>query len=80
MTQTNANQTIAQAIPLWHACSAMKKKSAARQTTERDKILAASERTRQACNKLTEEERRRLHQEAFAIIYGHDAKTPARSR
>jgi hypothetical protein len=29
---------------------------------------------------LTDEERRRLHTEALATIYGHDAKAHARSR
>ena len=57
----------------------MKKKSAKEQAKDRADILTASERTRQACNKLTNEERRRLHEKALAIIYGHDAKIPARS-
>ncbi len=42
--------------------SAMKKKSARQQAKERDEILAACERTRQACNKLTDDERRRLRE------------------
>ncbi|MCU0786471.1 MAG: hypothetical protein MUF81_20990 [Verrucomicrobia bacterium] len=58
----------------------MKKKSAKQQDKERDEILASCERTRQACNKLPEEERRRYHDLALAMIYGHDAKTTARSR
>jgi hypothetical protein len=47
---------------------------------ERDEVLAAAERTRQACNKLASEERRRLREKALAMIYGHDAKTSARRR
>ena len=57
----------------------MKKKSAKEQKQERDEILAACERTRQECNKLTDAERRRLHEKALAIIYGHDAYASARS-
>ena len=57
----------------------MKKKSASQKAKERDALLAACERTRQACNKLSDEERRRLYREALAIIYGHDAQTAARS-
>jgi hypothetical protein len=57
----------------------MKKPSAKEQQKGRDEIIAAAERTRQACNKLTDEERRDLHQRALAIIYGHDAKISARS-
>ncbi len=37
---------------------------------ERDYILAACERARQRCNKLSDEERRRLRDKALAIIYG----------
>ncbi len=57
----------------------MKKRSVNQQAKDRDDVLAASERTREACNKLTSEERRRLHEKALSIIYGHDAKIPARS-
>jgi len=57
----------------------MKKPSAKEQQVQRVEILAAAERTRQACNKLTDEERRNLRQRALAIIYGHDAKISARS-
>ncbi len=57
----------------------MKKPSSKAKQTQRDEILAAAERTRQACNQLNDEERRNLHQRALAIIYGHDAKISARS-
>jgi hypothetical protein len=39
-----------------------------------DEVLAAAERTRQRCNKLSEKEMKRLHEQALALIYGHDAK------
>ncbi|HEV2436077.1 MAG TPA: hypothetical protein VG077_08755 [Verrucomicrobiae bacterium] len=58
----------------------MKKPSIKAQPKREAEILAACERTRQACNKLTDEERRELRQRALAIIYGHDAKISARSR
>ena len=51
----------------------MKKTSAKAQQKQHDETIAAAERTRQACNKLTDEERRELHQRTLAIIYGHDA-------
>ena len=57
----------------------MKKLSAKGQEKRRQEILASCERTRQQCNRLNEEERRQLRAEALAIIYGHDAKIPARS-
>jgi uncharacterized membrane protein len=57
----------------------MKKPSAKEKQAQHDEILAAAERTRQACNKLSDEERRELRQRALAIIYGHDAKITARS-
>jgi hypothetical protein len=47
----------------------MKKPAVKAQQKERDEIIAAAERTRQACNKLTNEERRELRQRALAIIY-----------
>ena len=37
------------------------------------------ERTRQRCNKLSDEERRRLRDVAFRIIYSADAQAPTRS-
>jgi hypothetical protein len=58
----------------------MKKTSGKEQQRKRDWVLAACERTRQACNKLTVEERRRLREKALAVIYGHDAKASARRR
>ena len=57
----------------------MKKPSAKEQEKQRAEVLAAAEATRQACNNLTNEERRELRQRALAIIYGHDAKISARS-
>ena len=57
----------------------MKKLSAKEQEKQRAEVLAAAERTRQACNKLTDEERRELQQRALAIIYGQDAKISARN-
>ena len=41
---------------------------------------AVCERTRQRCNKLTEEERKELLEEGLKIIYGADATTPTRRR
>jgi hypothetical protein len=38
------------------------------------------ERTRQRCNKLSDEERRRYRAEALRIIYSADAKAAARCR
>jgi len=38
---------------------------------------AACERTRQRCNKLSDEERRRLRAQALKIIYSADAKASA---
>jgi hypothetical protein len=73
-------ETICRSNPIMATSSAMKKKSVKQQEKECEEILAACERTRQACNKLTDNERRRLHEDALAIIYGHDAKIPARSR
>ncbi len=57
----------------------MKKPSAKQQEKEAEKILAGCERTRQACNKLTDEERRELFEEGLRIIYGSDAKKSIRS-
>jgi hypothetical protein len=55
------------------------KKPSAKKLSKCDEVLAAAEATRQACNKLTREERRELQQRALAIIYGRDAKISARS-
>lgn len=52
----------------------------ARQEAERDEVLAAAERTRQQCNKLTEREMKLLRQKALAIIYGPNAKAPTGGR
>lgn len=41
---------------------------------------AVCERTRQRCNKLSEEEHRRLRNEALRIIYSADAEAAACSR
>ena len=59
---------------------AMKKLSVVAKSRRRARILASCEETRQQCNKLTDEERRKLRDEAFRIIHGADAKTPTRSR
>ena len=58
----------------------MKKSALQSKITRRDYLLASCEATRQACNRLTTEERRALREKALAIIYGHDAKLAARSR
>jgi len=58
----------------------MKKPSIKVQQKREEEILAACERTRQACNKLNDEDRRELRQHALAIIHGHDAKISARCR
>jgi hypothetical protein len=58
----------------------MKKDSAKEAQKRRNAVLGACERTRQACNQLTDDERRRLREKALAIIYGRDAKVPARRR
>jgi hypothetical protein len=57
----------------------MKKTPQQDQQKQRDKILASCERTRQACNKLTGDERKLLREKALSMIYGHEAKTSARS-
>ena len=57
----------------------MKKSSAKEQEKQRADILAACEKTRQACNKLTDEERRELLEAGLRIIYGSDAKKTIRS-
>ena len=41
---------------------------------------AVCERTRQRCNKLSEEERRRYRGEALRIIYSADAEATTRCR
>jgi uncharacterized membrane protein len=41
---------------------------------------AECERTRQAGNKLSDEERRRLKDKALQLIYSANAQTPTRSR
>jgi septum formation topological specificity factor MinE len=54
---------------------AMKKGSAKeRRDKDRLEVFAASERTRQRCNKLTEDQMRALREKALALIYGRDAK------
>lgn len=58
----------------------MKKSSAKEQQERRDWILASCEENRQRCNKLSDEERRRLREKTLAFIHGHDAKITARSR
>jgi hypothetical protein len=58
----------------------MKKTPAKTKAARRELLLASCEATRQACNRLTDAERRQLREQALAIIYGHDAKPAARSR
>jgi len=70
---------IAIGFSIWHVAS-VKRKATKLQESERDLILDACERTRQACNELTDEKRRRLKDKALSILYGHDAQSPARSR
>ena len=58
----------------------MKRLSAKQQKVQRARILSAAERTRQACNRLSEEEMRQLHEKALALINGQDAKARAGRR
>lgn len=58
----------------------MKKQSAAAKPKKQTDWDAVAERTRQQCNKLTEEERKELLEAGLRIIYGADAKTPTRRR
>jgi len=58
----------------------MKKRTAKAQAVRRKHLLASCEINRQRCNHLTDEERARYRDMAFALIYGHDAKVSARSR
>ena len=58
----------------------MKRKSAPAKPKKQVDWDAVAERTRQRCNKLTEEERKELLEAGLRIIYGADAKTPARRR
>jgi hypothetical protein len=57
----------------------MKKKSGGLKAgkTDWDKVC---EETRQRCNKLSDEERERLEEQALRIIYGHPPKAATRSR
>jgi hypothetical protein len=57
----------------------MKKKTAAsKQSKKPIDWDAVSERTRQRCNRLTDEQRERLEDEALQIIYGQPRKAPSR--
>ena len=43
-------------------------------------LLTETEKLRQECNQLTDEQRRRARQHALRIIYGTDATAPAGRR
>ena len=58
----------------------MKKQSAGAKPKKQVDWDAVSERVRQQCNKLTEEERKELLEAGLRIIYGADAKAPTRRR
>ncbi len=58
----------------------MKKHSAKDKVVRRDWLLASCDETRRKCNNLTNAERQHYLDVALAIINGHDAKAPARSR
>ncbi len=58
----------------------MKRKSPAAKSKKQMDWDAVSERVRQQCNKLTEEERKELLEAGLGIIYGADAKAPTRRR
>lgn len=60
--------------------SPMKKSPANEQQKQRAWILAGCEENRQRCNKLSDEERKRLREKTLAFIHGHDAKAPAGRR
>ena len=57
----------------------MKKLSASVRAKQETEIIAACERTRQACNRLSNAERRELREAALTIIHGCDAKVSHRS-
>ena len=58
----------------------MKKLSAKEKTARRDWLLKESEKLRQECNHLTNEQRRTARQRALKIIYGTDAIPATGSR
>lgn len=58
----------------------MKKKIATSKEKQPIDWDAVCERTRQRCNKLSPEARRRLRTQALRIIYAADAETSTRSR
>jgi hypothetical protein len=58
----------------------MKSRTAEEKEARRKWLLATCEETRQRCNKLTDQERRRLREKALAFIHGHHAKATAGSR
>ena len=49
----------------------MKKSPANEQQKQRAWILAGCEENRQRCNKLSDEERKRLREKTLAFIHGH---------
>jgi hypothetical protein len=58
----------------------MKKKPSVSKPVKLSDLDAACERNRQACNKLSDEERRHYRDLALRTIYSTDAETPARRR
>jgi len=58
----------------------MTKKSAHPKPRKKIDWDAVCERTRQRCNKLTEEEREHYHEVALSLIYGNHGQIPARRR
>jgi hypothetical protein len=59
--------------------SEMKKPAAKRPKKQKVNWETVAERTRQECNKLSSEERRRLLDDALRLIYSGNTKTPTRS-
>jgi hypothetical protein len=57
----------------------MKKKTATSQVRKVN-WEAVCERTRQRCDKLSDDERRQLHEEALRIIYSGGSQTSTRRR
>jgi hypothetical protein len=61
--------------------STMKKTAKPKTPQKRDvNWEAVAERTREECNKLTNDQRWRLRDDALRLIYGCNAETPTRSR
>jgi hypothetical protein len=58
----------------------MRKFAAKEKEARRKRLLAFCQETRQQCNKLTGEERRKLREKTLAFIGERDAEASARSR